>query len=474
MAPEIPTQRPKRDRFLVAFSYAGEQRELVRQIAEATEQLLGLGAVFYDEWFEGSLAGSAADLKLQKIYGADSEVVVICASAAYAKKPWPLAEWDRIRERHMSLRTEGGSASDRLFPLRVADGEVEGLLGNTIWVEARQRPANHIADLILQRVRMFVPDAGKPRLFLAQTPPSLDDESQPVNRPKLQRFLEQECRYAVAPARDLLELELDQYPAALEAELAGSQAFVQLLAEKPWKPGNYDRRQFNAATERGLPQFCYQGDIHVDAVLDTGQRTFLSDCKAKGKTIAGQFEDFKHHLRQKLGELAAAKEAEVRRFQEADRRRRAGLTEVTTDATDRPLVRVANWAADTEAIWDSVFNFLDGKVLLDEIVRGDLVTQQSVEPCHGFLILCDDKSQSDEAFSPRDALANCRLIQSQQQKLDQPIAPVAVVFRAPPDPVWSRLLKSTPRCLYRVLGHDLENGLGEFIQKAFEVRRAMT
>lgn len=125
MAPEIPTQRPNRDRFLVAFSNAGEQRELVRQIAEATEQLLGLGAVFYDEWFEGSLAGSAADLNLQKIHSADSEVVVICASAAYAKKPWPLAEWDRIRERHMTLRTEGGSASDRLLPLRVADGNGE-------------------------------------------------------------------------------------------------------------------------------------------------------------------------------------------------------------------------------------------------------------------------------------------------------------------------------------------------------------
>ena len=34
------------DKFLVAFSFAGEQRELVRAIAEAVEQRLGRGTVF--------------------------------------------------------------------------------------------------------------------------------------------------------------------------------------------------------------------------------------------------------------------------------------------------------------------------------------------------------------------------------------------------------------------------------------------
>lgn len=44
--------------FQVAFSFAGEQRELVRSIAEAVEQHLGPSRVFLD-----------ADLKLQKLYG---------------------------------------------------------------------------------------------------------------------------------------------------------------------------------------------------------------------------------------------------------------------------------------------------------------------------------------------------------------------------------------------------------------------
>ncbi len=45
------------EKFLVAFSFAGEQRELVRAIAEAVEQRLGRGIVFYDEWFEYYIAG---------------------------------------------------------------------------------------------------------------------------------------------------------------------------------------------------------------------------------------------------------------------------------------------------------------------------------------------------------------------------------------------------------------------------------
>ena len=61
--------RPLPDKFLVAFSLAGEQRELVRAIAEAVETQLGPGTVFFDEWFEHHLAGADADLKLQKIYG---------------------------------------------------------------------------------------------------------------------------------------------------------------------------------------------------------------------------------------------------------------------------------------------------------------------------------------------------------------------------------------------------------------------
>jgi hypothetical protein len=56
------TVRPVPEKFLVAFSFAGEQRDLVRRIAEAVEQRLGRGTVFFDEWYEHYLAGAASDV----------------------------------------------------------------------------------------------------------------------------------------------------------------------------------------------------------------------------------------------------------------------------------------------------------------------------------------------------------------------------------------------------------------------------
>lgn len=454
------------DRFLVAFSFAGEQRDLVRTIAEATEQLLGKGTVFYDEWFEGLLAGTSADLKLQDFYGSRSDVVVMCASTEYDSKKWTIAEWDSIRARHMKLRAEGNGESDRLLPLRVADGDVEGLLENAIWVDARQRTPSYLAGLIVQRVRQFVAEAGRPRVFLAQAQFDMEDESQPVNRPKLKRYLEQECQYSVSPTSDLLDLEPVERSSALRAELAGCQAFVQLLSPHPWKGVRYDELQFAEASDAKLPQFCFRGGLTAESVADEKQKAFIEGSGA----IAGQFEDFKQHLKKKLGELAVRQGADLRQFQEADRRSRMG-TEAAEPEDELPLIRVAIRAGDGNDIWNQVFTCLEEKVLLDELGPDrTFESAQSAEPCHGFLILCDERAQIDEAFSPRDALAQCRQIQTQQKDKAQ-VPPVGIVFRAPPEPIWPQLLKSTPRCLSRVLGSDLEKGLGEFLKQVRDVQR---
>jgi len=125
--------RPLPDRFLVAFSLAGEQRDLVRTIAEAVEKQLGEGTVFFDEWFEHHLAGAGADVKLQRIYGEQTALAVFCVSQAYGSKPWTLTEFDAIRARLMKARAATDPREqDSILPIRVGDGEVEGILFNAI------------------------------------------------------------------------------------------------------------------------------------------------------------------------------------------------------------------------------------------------------------------------------------------------------------------------------------------------------
>lgn len=454
-------RRASSGRFLIAFSFAGEQRELVHPIAEVVEQRLGWGTVFYDEWFEAELAGTVVDLKLQRRYE-DAEVVVFCPSADYGRKEWTLAEWDAIRARHMKLRADPDRGqADRIVPIRVGDGDVEGLLPNALWIDARQRTAKYLADLIVSRLIKFVPHAGKPCVFLAETTPELEDIQQPVNRQRLRSFLEDHCGAVVLPNRSLIELPPAEYAPALGDDLRRSLAFVQLLSRYPWRGGGFDQAQLRAAEEAGCPIFRFRG--HIDLAQVEGSypehRKFL---EANG-AIAGGFEDFKQHVAEKLKVAETEAALRVRKRQEDERRARAGVP--TAASTEQPLVRFAVRAGESDAVLKPVFDFLveDEKILLDSLEPGEsFVDRHAIEPCHGFLILCDHRAQSDEGLSPREALAQCRLIQTQLRNSPS-LPPVALVYWPPPEPAWHRLLKSIPRSLHRVLGDSLETGLREFL-----------
>lgn len=154
------------ERFLVAFSFAGEQRRLVRTIAQAVESLLGPGTVFLDEWYEFWLAGADADIKLQDLYGNRCALAVVCVSGRYGDKPWTLAEHEAIRARLMQARASPrGREAEDILPIRVGEGEVPGIALNAIVPDVRARAARETAELIVQRLRLLEPD-------LAPRPPA--------------------------------------------------------------------------------------------------------------------------------------------------------------------------------------------------------------------------------------------------------------------------------------------------------------
>ena len=141
--------------FKVAFSFAGEQRDLVRSIAEACEARLGLGTVFYDEWFEHLIPGSDAETFLQRIYDRQTQMMVLCVAQHYDLKPWPLAERAAIKARIFTLRTSP-DPRDRLrfMPIRVGEGGGDWLLANDYILEAREpaRTPDIMAQIIVHRL----------------------------------------------------------------------------------------------------------------------------------------------------------------------------------------------------------------------------------------------------------------------------------------------------------------------------------
>ena len=169
------------ERFLVAFSYAREQQDLVRPVAEALKRLVGEGRVFLDEWFEHATAGRDGDLTLQEVYGEECDLVVVCVSEHYGRKAWTQTEFDSVRERMMKSR---GSSDKRqryaVMPIRVGGGDVPGFRRTAIIPDVRTRSSEEAAQLIFNRLKLIVPDVGKessslnPGLEWPQLPTPLD------------------------------------------------------------------------------------------------------------------------------------------------------------------------------------------------------------------------------------------------------------------------------------------------------------
>lgn len=147
---------PDNKKFLVAFSFAGEQRDLVSAIAGAVENELGTSTVFLDEWFEYYIAGNDADLKLQRIYDQDCDLVVVCVSEKYGNKPWTQAEHAAIRARYMKAQESDDSREkDKIFLLRVGDGDVPGILLNAIVPDVREKSFDDTVQLIIKRFELI-------------------------------------------------------------------------------------------------------------------------------------------------------------------------------------------------------------------------------------------------------------------------------------------------------------------------------
>ncbi len=113
-------------------------------VAQEVEATLGRSTVFYDDWYTYWIAGPDADLLLQSVYAEKAELVVVCVSGAYGGKPWTHTEHRAVRARSQQAAT----AEDRLrvLPVRVGDGEVEGIHSMrsylTFAIRHRQRQLN--------------------------------------------------------------------------------------------------------------------------------------------------------------------------------------------------------------------------------------------------------------------------------------------------------------------------------------------
>ncbi len=138
--------------FEVAISFAGDnKRDKVREMATQLKGKLGDDKVFFDEDFEHEFAGMDADVYFQQVYGRKTRLVVTCVCKRYNEKVWTQHEWRAIRDFASTLRNDPIRRS-RFLPIRLDDGEVDGLFPNIDHIpDVRVRDVDWIVDLILKR-----------------------------------------------------------------------------------------------------------------------------------------------------------------------------------------------------------------------------------------------------------------------------------------------------------------------------------
>jgi hypothetical protein len=274
------------------------------------------------------------------------------------------------------------------------------------------------------------------RVFLAECTADLESD-----RLKMKCFLE-ERGWLILPGSDYDDAN---YDALLERDLKVSLAFVQLVGAYPWKRGGFDVRQNEKARALNIPRFCRRAP---EIVLDTVPEPHQAFISAADVIVSG-FEDFKAHLEKELRTLWEAKQP---------------LARATGDAP--PLVRVVVRGKKVDQLWAQAFQWLQMRNILAYLLKPEESFEEKhrIEPCHGFLILCDAEALPEGPFSPRDQIEQCRIIQM-REKDDTRRPPVGVAYWPPPPlPGWPVLLRSMAlkmHCIVADAPLELDNFLAE-------------
>lgn len=136
-------------RFAVGFSYAGEDRAVVAPIAERLAERLTRDRVLYDKFHEAELARVDLDVYLPRLYRDQTELIVVVLSPDYPKKRWCGLEWRWIRQLIL------GETQERIMLLQTGQpGDLSelGILSGDGYLDISQRPADAVAEKILERM----------------------------------------------------------------------------------------------------------------------------------------------------------------------------------------------------------------------------------------------------------------------------------------------------------------------------------
>lgn len=141
-------ETPPNKRFLVALSFAGENREFVEQVANILSIHLGKEKIFYDNFYKAELARPNLDTFLQDIYKEKSNLIAVFLCENYAVKEWCGLEWRVVRDiiKHKQ--------DSDVMPFRFDSTEIQGFLSIDGYIDIKNYTPKKVASEILDRLKI--------------------------------------------------------------------------------------------------------------------------------------------------------------------------------------------------------------------------------------------------------------------------------------------------------------------------------
>jgi len=177
-------------RFRIAFSFAGEKRDFVAEVAAILAKKFGEDEILYDKYHEAEFARARLGRYLPKLYHEDSDLVVVVICRDYAQKEWPGLEWDAVFDLLKKRR------EDDVMLAQFDGATVEGLFSDAGFIELDHKTPEQAATRILERLAL---NEGYPKDHFSKIATSgqpVLKTSTPNNLPRLQPFFGREKELA--------------------------------------------------------------------------------------------------------------------------------------------------------------------------------------------------------------------------------------------------------------------------------------
>jgi len=253
-------------RFRVAFSFAGERRAFVSEVAAILAKRFTESAILYDKYHEAEFARRDLGIRLPDLYHDESELIVVVVCPAYDEKQWTGLEWTAIHDL-LSKRKD-----QEVMLCRFDHATVKGLYSTAGFMELDAMTPEEAAVRILERLAL---NEGKPKNHYTRSAPAsapVLSTSIPNNLPRLQPFFGREKE--LAAIREALDPESRTWGALIDGPGGMGKTSLAVRAAYECEPELFERIIFLSVKDREMED---DGVRRLSGFILTGLREMLNE-----------------------------------------------------------------------------------------------------------------------------------------------------------------------------------------------------